>query len=124
MPSIKQIDLSNGLEIITTGSLANFSMTTIELETRIAGLAGNIKKKEERINKWLNQQEPFLRRRPLSDFPPEDPIRLGTTVGGEVVDGDEVLIQRFYVAIHILETNPLKIEAMTSDFPIGGDWWL
>ncbi|MHC4397521.1 MAG: hypothetical protein ACYS1A_17910 [Planctomycetota bacterium] len=68
MPPIKSINLDNGLEIITSGSLTNFSQTTIEIEGRLAGVSGNLKKKEEKFNEWLNQQPPFIERKPLSQI--------------------------------------------------------
>jgi hypothetical protein len=124
MPPIKSINLDDGLSILTSGNLADFSQTTVEIEGRLAGVAGNLKKKEDKFNEWLNQQEPFVTRRPLSDFPPEDPVRNGIFTPAERIDGSDLVIQHFYVAIHILETNPLKITVKTSNSPIGGDWWL
>jgi hypothetical protein len=128
MPPVKSINLDNGLEIITSGNLANVSMTTIEIESRLASVVGNLALKEQRFNAWLNSQAPFVERRRFDDpkkpLPPDDPIRLGTSTGGEVVDGDEYIVRHFYGAIHIAGTNPLRIIPCTSDFPIGGDWWL
>jgi hypothetical protein len=122
MPPIKSINFDDGLTII--GTMGTFSETRIEFGGRIAGLAGNLAKKEERLNKWLNLQWPFATVRPLSDFPADDPIQLGTSTGGEIVDGDDVIIHHFYVAVHIFNANPLSITVMTSNSPIGGDWWL
>lgn len=123
MPPVRSINLDNGLEIITSGNLANISETTVQIEGRLAGVSGNIAKKEEKFNEWLNDQEPFVLRRPLNDFPPEDPIRLGTSTGGEVIDGDQVVIRIFYVAVHIFQASPLTFTVKTSNAPVGGDWW-
>ena len=124
MPPVQRIDLSSGLEIITSGSLSNFSQTTFEIEGRIAGLAGNIRKKEERFNEWLNQQPPFVTRRPMSDFPPEDPVQNGQLTPAESIDGDELVIRHFHIAVHIFQASPLTFTVKTSNSPIGGDWWL
>ena len=124
MPPVKSISLSDGIEIITSGNLYNFFQTASEIEGRLAGVSGNLRKKEAKFNEWLNSQSPFQIRRPLSNFSPDDPIILGTSIGGEIIDNDEVIIQCFHIAVHILQSNPLKITVMTSNSQIGGDWWL
>jgi len=121
MPPIRSINLDDGLEII--GTMGDFSETHIELEGRIAGLAGNLKKKEERLNEWLNLQFPFCTVRPFSDYPADDPFQLGMSTGGEIVDGGDVIIHHFYVAVHIFNANPLSITVKTSNSPITGEWW-
>lgn len=123
MPPIRGINLDEGLAILMSGNLSDFSQTTVELEGRIAGLAGNIAKKEQRFNEWLNDQPPFVTRRPLSDFPPEDPVQNGQLSPAEIIDGDELVIRHFHVAVHIFQASPLKITVKTSNSPIGGDWW-
>ena len=124
MPPVKSINLDNGLEILTSGNLANISQTTVEMEGRIAGVAGNLKKKEAKFNEWLNDQEPFVIRRPLSDFPPEDPVQNGIFTPAESIDGTNLVIRIFYITVHIFTASPLKITVKTSNSPIGGDWWL
>jgi len=124
MPPVERINLDNGLEIITSGNVANVSETTVQIEGRLAGVSGNLAKKEQRFNEWLNDQQPFVTRRPLSDFPAEDPVRNGILTAAESIDGDDLVIRHFHVAIHIFEASPLRFTVKTDNSPIGGDWWL
>ena len=123
MPPVRSINLDDGIDILMSNGV-QFVESKLNIQGRLAGVSGNLKKKEDKFNEWLNDQEPFVVRRPLSDFPPEDPVRLGTTTGGEVIDGDEVVIRIFHIAVHIFQASPLTFTVKTSNSPIGGDWWL
>lgn len=124
MLSIKSVNFSNGLKIVTTGSLANVSQSTKEIEAYLATVLGNLQDKEDAYNKWLSTQAPMVTRISLSNFPPDDPVKNNKLSPTESIDGSDLVIRNFYAAIHILRASPLKITAIVSDAPIGGDWWL
>lgn len=118
MPSIKQIDLSNGIRIVGSAVhdfellLANFPVDTDpdNLSAKLTALL----------------QDEYEIKKKLNTFPNDDPVRQHPPIlpyNCRIAAGN-LIITQMYVAVHVSSLAPLEYNICCSDFPIGGDWWL
>lgn len=126
MPPVREIDLSDGIRIVTSGSLANVNRPAAE----IVAVPGNLVQKEVAANQWLQQQ--YENRIALADLPPddrvlEDPPDLRPYERIEKIGGIEYWIGIImYVAVHIYSLSPLRLNIATQNKELGpiiGGWW-
>lgn len=126
MPPIREINTDNGLYIrMSNGEV--FHDSAASMLARLNSIPGNLKKKEEAYNEWLQSQEPFQKTYPVADYPTEhqvnaDPdnlppwrIMAGAYVG-------EIIM---WVAVHFYSLDPLKFipKCQNKETPIEGEWW-
>jgi hypothetical protein len=127
MPPVRSINLDNGINILMTGG-TQFIESKLNIQGRLAGVAGNLKKKEKKFNEWLMKQEPFSYTYPLADYDLDhqvhtDPDNLPVW---RWVDGSNVVEVTMWVAVHILDDSPLTftIKCQNKELgPITGEWW-
>ena len=55
MPPVRAINLDDGIEI-TLSNGVQFIESKVNMQGRLAGVSGNLKKKEEKFNEWLQLQ--------------------------------------------------------------------
>ena len=126
MPQVSHIgDLSSGISITMSDGQV-FVQDNTEIGGRLAGVSGNLTKKENKFNEWLQDQPPFTVSYPQDSWEPDHRIRQDPSVLHDneyIVDGI-VYIIKTYVAVHIFEASPLRFTIRLSDIPIVGDWWL
>jgi len=125
MPPVREIDLSDGIRIVTTGGLPNVNQSGAQ----IAVMPGNLTQKEQRLNKWLQRQ--YEVRIALADLEPDDralldPPELLSHERIEKIGGIDYWIGTLmYVQAHIFSLDPLKLTLSCSNSPITeDDWWL
>lgn len=125
MPPVREIDLSDGIKIVTSGDLSNVNRTGAQ----IAVAPGNLAQKEAALNEWLQQQ--YEVRIALKDLPPddralEDPPKLLSYERIEKIGGTEYWIRTLmYVEAHVFSLSPLKLTLQCNNSPITEDnWWL
>lgn len=122
MPPVREIDLSDGIRIKTSDG------RTVQIQaTNIAVLPGNLAKKEERLNKLLQQQ--YESRHLLSEYDPDHRVRQATPNlhVWERIEGGDLVVTLMWVAVHIYSLSPLKLtsKCQNREFgSIGGDWWV
>jgi hypothetical protein len=128
MPPVREIDLSDGLRIVMTGG-REFFESRLNIQGRLAGVAGNLKKKEEKFNEWLQAQPPFVSTYALADYDLDHPVHTDpdNLPVWRWVDGDNVIEVIMWIAVHIFDDSPLTftIKCQNKEIgPITGDWWL
>ena len=124
MPSIKQIDFSDGIRIEGSGipdvwikeeAFPKISPGEAEKEREMEGILSR--------DIQANYEVKTL----LSDIPNDDPVRLGQLLPCERIEkiaGKNYLITTImYVQVHVFSTSPLKYTVRCSDLPITGEWW-
>lgn len=128
MPSIKGIDLSDGIRIVGSGipsvwikeaDFPKISPGETEKEREMEGILSR--------DLQANYEDKIL----LSDIPDitdDDPLMQGILHPNERIEkirGKDTLITTLmYVAVHIFSTSPLKYTIQCSNSPVGGEWWL
>lgn len=118
MPSIKEIDLSNGIRIVGS-ALPDFDLLSIDFPA-----SADVADLEAKLTAMLQFQ--YEVRKKLNTFPNDDPIRQHPAVlpyNCRIAAGN-LIITQMYVAIHVSSLAPLEYNIRCSDFPIGGNWWL
>lgn len=128
MPPIRSISLDDGVAILMSDG-TQFIESRLNIQGRLAGVAGNLTKKEAKFNEWLQVQEPFAYSYPLTDYDLDhsvhtDPDNLPVW---RWVDGDNVIEVSMWIAVHIFDDSPLTFTVKCQNRqagPIGGDWWL
>ncbi len=55
MPPFRSLDLTDGINMVMTGNF-QFLESKLNVQGRLAGIAGNLKKKEAKFNEWLQLQ--------------------------------------------------------------------
>lgn len=125
MPPVRAINLDDGIDILMTGG-TQFIESKLNIQGRLAGVSGNLKKKEAKFNEWLQLRPEFASIYPLSSYDLDHPVHTDpdNLPAWRYIDGDNVVEIKMFIAVHIFEASPLRFTIMTSDFPIGGDWWL
>ena len=128
MPPARSINLDDGIAITMSGGV-QFIESKLNIEGRLAGVAGNLKKKEQKFNEWLQLQEPFAHTYLLADYEPDHPVHTDpeNLPVWRWVDGDNVIEVSMWIAIHIFDDSPLSFTVQIQNReigPIGGDWWL
>lgn len=124
MPPVREIDLSNGIRIVTTGSLLNIDRPAAE----IAVLPGNLKLKGQRLNKWLQRQ--YEHWTPLAEIENDSRIKQDPPIllPYERIEGDNFVSTLMYIKAHIFSLSPLKLTTRCQNKQSGpiteDDWWL
>lgn len=127
MPPVRSINLDDGLKIMTSFGV-EFKEPKVNIQGRLAGVAGNLKKKEAKFNEWLQRQEPFSKTYLLADYDLDHPVHTDpdNLPLWRIIDGDNVVEIIMWIAVHIYEASPLsfniKIKNKESG-PITGEWW-
>lgn len=127
MPPVREIDLSDGLRIKMPNAF-EFVESKFNIQGRLAGVAGNLKKKEQRFNEWLQMQEPFAHTYLLADYDLDHPVHTDpdNLPSWRWVDGDNVIEVTMWIAVHIYNDSPLDftIRCQNRELgPITGEWW-
>ena len=127
MPPVREINDDDGLYIrMSDGSVFHDSASS--MLARLNATPGNLKKKEDAYNQWLQSQEPFQRTYPAGEYEPDhqvhtDPDNLPPW---RIMAGAFVGEIRMWVAVHFYSLSPLKFIPRCQDrnYPIEGEWWL
>ena len=127
MPPIRNINLSDGITVEFTGGY-QFIESALNIQGRLAGVSGNLTKKESRFNEWLQVQEPYANTRLLADYPLDDIVHTepGNLPVWQWIDGDNVIEVICWVAVHIFNDSPLSftIKHQNRELgPITVEWW-
>jgi hypothetical protein len=122
MPQIKQVNLDNGIFIETVGNLPNINLLTAQFPS-----VSNAEQLSGALTSTCQRTVEITKR--LSDFPREDPVRQRPPIlaPNERIAGGNLIITELYIAVHVFNypvQSRSDFTVMTSDFPIGGDWWL
>jgi len=127
MPPIREINKDDGIYVLMSNG-ATFIESELNIQGRMAGVSGNLKKKEDRFNEWLQMQEPFAKTYLKTDYDLDHPVWTDpdNLPLWRILDGDNVIEIVMWVAVHIFNDSPLEftIKISNKDTPIGGDWWL
>jgi len=130
MPPLQSIELTDGINIVMTGNF-QFLESKLNVQGRLAGIAGNLAKKEKKLNEWLQMQPPFAYTYLRSDYEPDHPV--WTDPGNLPVwrwvtaDGLSVVEVTMWIWIHIVNDAPLTLTSKCQNKelgPITGEWWL
>ena len=125
MPSIKSVDFSDGIRIEGSG-IPSVWIHEKDFPKIPPGEAEKEKEMEGILSHDL--QANYEVKTLLSDFPNNDPVKLGQLLPNERIEkitGKDYLITTImYVVVHVYSTSPLKYTVRCSDEPIGGEWWL
>jgi len=115
MSPVREIDLSNGIRIVTTGSLPNINQTGAQ----IAVLPGNLKLKEQRLNKWLQRQ--FEHWTLLSEIENDSRVKEDPPIllPYERIEAGNFVSTLMYIKAHIFSLNPLKLTIRCQNKQIG-----
>jgi len=126
MPPVREINFDDGLYIKMSNGLV-FHDTAAQMQTRLASYPGNLKKKEESYNNWLQSQESFQKVYPVAEYDPEYPINadLGNLPPWRIMAGAFVGEIIMWVAVHFYDDSPLSFTArcQNKETPIAGEWW-
>ena len=127
MPPIRNINLSDGITVEFTGGY-QFIESALNIQGRLAGVSGNLTKKESRFNEWLQVQEPYAFRHPLTDYDVDHPVSQTPPVlqVWQIIDGTDLIEISCWVAVHIFNDSPLSftIKHQNRELgPITGEWW-
>ena len=124
MPSIKQIDFSDGIRIVGSG-IPDVWIKEKDFPKISPGEAEKEREMEGILSRDI--QANYEVKTLLSDIPNDDPVRLGQLLPCERIEkitGKDYLITTImYVAVHVFSTSPLKYTVRCSDEPITGEWW-
>ena len=125
MPPIKSIDFSDGIRIVGSG-IPDVWIKKADFPKISPGEAEKEREMEGILTRDV--QSNYEVKTPLSDFPNDDPVKLGQLLPNERIEkvtGKDYLITTvMYVAVHVFSTSPLKYTVRCSDLPIGGEWWV
>ena len=127
MPPVRAINLDDGIEI-TLSNGVQFIESKVNMQGRLAGVSGNLKKKEEKFNEWLQLQGPFAHTYLLADYDLDHPVHTDpdNLPPWRWVDGSNVIEVTMWVAVHIFDDSPLTFTIKCQnreDGPITGEWW-
>ena len=128
MPPFRSLDLTDGINLVMTGNF-QFLESETNVLGRLAGIAGNLKKKELKFNEWLQMQEPFAHTYLRSEYEPDHPVWTDpdNLPVWRWVDGDNVIEVSMWIWIHIIDDAPLTMTSKCQNKelgPITGEWWL
>ena len=122
MPSIRGIDLSNGIKIDGVG-IASVNLSAASFST-----IGTIADREAQINRLV--QSAYEYSELLSSITPDEGPRQKLPILNprqrieKIGNKDYLITKRMFVAIHLFSLTPLKYTICCSDGPIEGEWWL
>jgi hypothetical protein len=127
MPPVRDINLDDGISIVMSNGVA-FVESKLNIEGRLAGVSGNLKKKEEKFNEWLQVQEPFAHTYALADYDQDHPVHTdpGNLPAWRWVDGSNIMEGTMWIAVHIFDDSPLDFTICCQNReagPITGQWW-
>ena len=127
MPPVRAINLEDGIAV-TMSNGVQFVESRLNMQGRLAGVSGNLKKKEEKFNEWLQMQEPFAHSYPLAEYDPDHPVHTDpdNLPPWRWVDGNNVIEVTMWIAVHIFNDSPLTftIKCQNKEIgPITGEWW-
>ena len=125
MPPIREVNLSDGIRIEGSG-VPSVWIKQADFPKIPPGEAEKEREMEGILSRDL--QANYEVKTLLSEFPDDDPVRLGQLLPIERIEKikgkDYLITTQMYVAVHIYSTNPLKYTVKCSNEPIGGEWWL
>lgn len=126
MLPVRSISFDDGVAILMSDG-TQFIESKLNIQGRLAGVAGNLTKKEKRFNEWLQVQPAFASVIPLIDLPVDSRILQDPPVllPYEYIDGDDFVSIKMYIAVHIYD-SPLSFNIRIQNKQIGpivGEWW-
>jgi len=128
MPPIREINKQDGIYILMSNGVI-FSESALNIQGRLAGVSGNLAKKEAKFNEWIQVQPPFAYTFPITDYPEDHPVNTdpGNLPSWRWIAGDNVIEVTMWIAVHIYSEAPLDFTVKCQNRelgPIVGDWWL
>jgi hypothetical protein len=127
MPPVRSINLDDGLDI-TMSNGVQFVESKLNIQGRLAGVSGNLRKKEDKFNEWLQAQEPFSHTYLLADYDLDHPVHTDPSnlPPWRWVDGSNVIEVKMWIAVHFYFASPLSLipHCLNRELgPITGEWW-
>ena len=128
MPPVCEINTDDGLYIRMTGGQV-FHDTAIQMQARLGSYPGNLKKKEESYNNWLQSQVPFQSVFPVGEYDPDHRVNVDpdNLPPWRILAGAFVGEITMWVVVHFFDDDPLDFTVRCQNKelgPITGDWWL
>lgn len=128
MPPVREISKEAGLRVLMSDGREFFEPYT-NIQERLAGVPGNLKKKERKFNEWLQIQEPFCYVYPKESYDQDHPVWTDpdNLPVWRWIDGDNVIEVTMWIAVHIYNDAPLDFTVKCQNRelgPIAEDWWL
>lgn len=128
MPPVREINTDDGL-YIRMSSGAEFHDSAASMQARLASIPGNLKKKEEGYNQWLQSQEPFQRTYSVAEYPSDHPVNVDpdNLPPWRIMAGAYVGEIIMWIAVHFYNDDPLDFIPKCQNRetgPITGEWWL
>jgi hypothetical protein len=127
VPPIRSVNLDDGIAV-TFSDGAQFVESKLNIQGRLAGVSGNLKKKEDKFNEWLQLQPRWASIYPLSSYDADHPVRQDPPVLNvwQWIDGTNVVNVNCWVAVHLFNDAPLEFILCCRNKevgPITGEWW-
>jgi len=127
MPPVRHLDYSDGIRILTSFGV-EFNEPKVNIKGRLAGVAGNLKKKETKFNEWLQLQEPFAKTYLRADYEQDHPVWTNpdNLPPWRIIDGDNVIEIIMWIQVHLYSDAPLEFNVRIQNKelgPITGEWW-
>ena len=117
MPALKNIDLSDGINIDST-TLAKYELKAASFP------AGNIPQVESLVNSYLKTAFEVII--PLDSLDVNDPLRqpAPTLSPRQEIVGSDLVTTTMFVVVHIFSLAPLEFTIVCSNSPPSSDWWV
>ncbi len=122
MPQVRSINLDGGIFIETVGDLPNVNILLAQFPS--------VSDAEELSNALTSTCQRMVEiTKKLNTFPSDDPVRDHPAILSPIerIVGGNLIITPVYIAVHVFNypiQNQSDYTVMTSNSPIGGDWWL
>jgi len=114
MPPIKEVSFANGIKIVGN-NIPSVDITFAQFPS-----TGTLANRQAALNKLI--QDFYEDKKLLSDFPLDDPVRLGQLLPCERIkkigEKDYLITTLMYVKVIIYSLSPLKYNIRCSDNPI------
>ena len=122
MPAIKSINLNDGIFIETIGNLPNINILLAQFPS-----VSNAEELSNALTSTCQRTVEITKK--LNTFPNNDPVRQHPAILSSIerIEGGSLIITPIYIAVHVFNysiQSSSDYTVMTSNSPIGGDWWL
>lgn len=122
MPQVRSINFDDGIFIETVGDLPDVNILLAQFPS--------VSDADELSNALTSTcQRTVEITKKINTFPNDDPVRDHPPIlaPNERIVGGDLIITPVYIAVHVFNYPVISSSdytVRTSDFPIGGDWWL
>jgi hypothetical protein len=123
---VREINFDDGLYIKMASGVV-FHDSAPSMQARLAATPGNLKKKEDAYNQWLQSQDAFQKTYPASEYDPDHQVNTdpGSLPPWRIVAGAFIGEIIMWIQVHFYSDNPLSftVRCQNKETPITGEWW-